>query len=159
MKGEALRKKRFYQFIRYYTLPVRNRSLLHTADRRDCLRVPPEEYRWNLDRFISEIRSAGAVPILITAPRASTLDARLVERGNISSVADGLRLHDEYAQYTREAAARNNAPLLDLHQLMRDPPLNRLFSGDGIHFTQDGLAFVAQALEAKLRELARSGGD
>lgn len=121
----------------------------------DLNRVPPDEYATTLKRFIDEIRSVGAVPILITAPRAKTLTELLVHNQQVVSVEDAIRQHDMYVEITRKVAAANNAPLLDLAAEMQGPDHAQLFSDDGIHMTYPGLEYIAAAIDAKLRSMVR----
>lgn len=143
---KALNRSRLYQFI------VSRRYVRQTPDRdRYVLRVPPEEYRQNLRMFVSEIRAIGAVPILITAPRAHELTRLLVINRQVVDLEDAYRLHDEYVEITRAVARETGAALLDLAALFQDAP--ELFSDDGIHLTREGRHRVAEELHRLLTKL------
>jgi lysophospholipase L1-like esterase len=116
-------------------------------------RVSEEEFRENLTKFVAEIRAVGAVPILLTAPRATTLSAHLASRQKqCITVAQATKAHDDYASIVREVAQEQNAALLDLHTIMAAEELQPLFQKDGIHFGLEGLAYVGgqiyEAVEA-----------
>jgi lysophospholipase L1-like esterase len=121
----------------------------------DLNRVPPEEYKNTLARFIREIRAAGAVPILITAPRAETLTPLLVHNGQATSVEQAVREHDRYVEITRKVAAETGTDLIDLAAEMQGAEHAHLFKDDGIHMTYPGLEFIAGAIDKKLREIVK----
>lgn len=125
-----------------------------TPDAHDRLRVPPDEYRRNLTRLVESIRASGAVPILITAPRAATLAEDLVPRGFARSIDEALALHDQYVAITREVATATGADLIDLAAILSGPEASALFSRDGIHFVDAGRAAIADAIFDALSELA-----
>lgn len=120
------------------------------------LRVAPEVYRATLETFVREIRDAGAVPILLTAPSRS-LTSALVRSQSIRSVEEGNHLHSEYVAITREVAVSTGAHLLDLAAMMEAEEYDDLFTKDGIHFNQSGLEFIAQRIHEKLVELGAVG--
>lgn len=119
-------------------------------------RVPPADYKATLTQFVKDIRAVGAVPLLITAPGRSLSEA-LVKRGFATRVEDAEAAHVVYLNITREVAAETKTPLLDLAAIMADSKYDALFSGDGIHFIQDGTDFIAQQLHSKLLELGAEG--
>lgn len=147
---EKLRRKRFFQLLVYAADPVRR--VARTGEGSDY-RVPPEEYRWNLKKLVAEIRSAGALPILVTAPRSSELDASLASGKQGRSVEEIIRAHDRYVAITREVAAASGADLVDLAAVLGGISTN-FFRGDGIHLTQEGLTRVAEELYAKLQAIS-----
>jgi lysophospholipase L1-like esterase len=153
---DALRRKRFGQLLVLLCTPGRTLAFRKAEG---CLRVPQEEYRTVMRRFIREIRAAGAVPIVITAPRASRLAEALVRDGEIVSVEEGIRLHDEYVRMTREVAALTRTPLLDLADgfVATGEDEWTLFKGDGIHQEKEGRIRIAERLYAKISELAAGG--
>ncbi len=113
-------------------------------------RVPPEDYQNTLRRFVAEIREAKAIPILITAPRRDAVPS-LKRHGNV--LIDYNAVHDEYAEYTRQVATELDVDLLDLHQKFSSPEYDVYFSNDGIHFHQEGLKKIADALDQKIRQV------
>jgi lysophospholipase L1-like esterase len=70
----------------------------------------PEDYRKNLEKFITETRSKKAVPVLITpvARRKFDKSGRTVES------------HEIYAPLVREVARQFNTPLVDLDAMSRE---------------------------------------
>ena len=123
----------------------------------DCYRVPPDEYAANLRRFVREIRDLGAVPVLMTAPRAPAIASNLVTCGNISSVPAGLRIHDQYVALTRTVARETGSRLIDLFDLFGNPGRTNLFSADGIHLRQAGLDSIASAIHQEVRRISLPG--
>jgi len=80
-------------------------------------RVPPDEYRDVLEDFISEIRAAGAIPLIITAARRNVIqnDGK-VDAGN--NKPDYNKVHDEYVEIARQTASKLDVDMLDLHKLL-----------------------------------------
>ena len=73
--GQLLRlleKKRCMQFLIWALNPTLRGMHAHTGR---VYRVPPEDYRATLTQFVKAIRAAGAVPVLITAPRRCLAEA------------------------------------------------------------------------------------
>lgn len=97
------------------------------------LRVPPETYREGLAGLVRKIRAAGAVPVVITAPRRA-LSEELLRKNYARDLGEAEAIHDEYIALTREVAAAENAPLFDLARLLEGPENDDLFAPDGIHF-------------------------
>jgi lysophospholipase L1-like esterase len=66
--------------------------------------TPPEEYKANLIRFVSETRSKKAMPVLLTPVARRKFDAagRIVET------------HEVYSAVVRSVAKDENVPLIDL---------------------------------------------
>lgn len=148
-----LKKKRFGEWL-LAQMPSEREQVISRED--GYLRVPPDEYAATLMRFVAEIRAAGAVPILITAPRRDRPSDMLVQRGNASSVEDIIRLHDQYVDLTRQVARESNVPLLDL--AAQFDPLDKgvLMQADGIHMTRAGLDLIADLLYDKLVQITRN---
>ena len=115
-------------------------------------RVPPDEYVAVMTEFVAAIRSIGARPLLITAPR------REVEPNQYKYPAEAAKIdfnlvHDQYVELTRLVAKQTNADLLDLHALAAAPKYDDCFSDDGIHFRQHGLEMIAKAIAHKIRDM------
>jgi len=155
---KRLFQRRIVQFLAYtlarQNLPVSIRGKVILKDAQQfgkCLRVPQNEYRTTMTEFVNEIRKAGAIPLLITAPRARTLTPLLVKQGQTTSVEEAIRLHDEYAGIVREVAGATGAPLLDLAgEAAEAETKERLFGDDGIHLTLPGREWVANRIHAKV---------
>ncbi len=149
----ALRPKRFGQLLLSFSS---QRGMVQITSETG-FRVPSEEYRQTLALFVAEVRSAGATPILMTAPRAATLSRALVRRHQASSVDAAIRAHDEYNEILREIAAQTDTPLIDLARKLSGDEHAGLFSSDGIHFnSQDGISRIAEEVYPMIRELAKS---
>lgn len=150
--AEALQRKRLFAGLARLQ---RTDGAAENVPGRDY-RVPPELYRATLARLIRDIREAGAVPLVITAPRRELTDA-LVGSGHADNPDAAEQAHDQYVAITREVAAAEKAELLDLAQQFTGPEYDALFSRDGIHFQQPGIEAIASAIHAKLMEMGASG--
>ncbi len=96
-------------------------------------RVPPDAYRETLGELVAAVRAAGAVPVLITAPRRAQ-KPELFDKAYARSMAEAEQMHDRYVDLTRDAARQQHVTLLDLAQLLAGPECDRFFAPDGIHF-------------------------
>lgn len=160
-----LLRKRVFQFLFHVMSPFSNAIMVNRGDAqdkalKDSPRVPPDEYRLTLRRYVAEIRAAGAIPILITAPRRAELPYLLVENGQAVTLEEVIKLHDQYAQITRDVAMECAAPLLDLEAVFPKSNNPRLLGDDGIHLTLTGRKRVASEIYDKIVEIAggmRSG--
>jgi DNA sulfur modification protein DndE len=122
------------------------------------------DYRKNLERYIAEIRSKGANPLLITPVMRRKFD----EKGNF------VDQHGDYPAVVKEVGKAQRVPVLDLHASSRDmivqqgvaesrlmflnvPP--RVWEHypegkeDNTHFTRYGAACMASLVAAGLRTL------
>jgi len=131
--------KGFYEFFSHRLV---GEMLLHALDRRHQwsvegeaaqVRVPPETFRDNMRLFVSEVRSIGATPILVTAPRRQLPDS-YVKGGYARTVEEFAKQHDDYAQIVRDVAHETGAPLLDLQRLLAGPECDSYFASDKVHF-------------------------
>lgn len=147
---EALHKKRFYALL------VRLARCQAVSADNKTFRVPPDRYALTLKELIAAIRKADAIPLVITAPRRA-MDARLVRSGHARSPGEAEQAHDRYVDLTKSAARETGAELLDLAALFAGAECDALFSGDGIHFTEEGLQRIAETIHGKLREMAADG--
>ncbi|MDA0577763.1 MAG: GDSL-type esterase/lipase family protein [Verrucomicrobia bacterium] len=123
------------------------------TDVRTGLRVPPEEYAEALATLVEEIQADGAIPVVLTAPRARTISRRIVHGGLTRSVEEAIELHDQYADITRHVARGTGARLFDLAALFTEPSH---FSDDGIHYTDDGIRHLAQLLHGEIIDVIRT---
>lgn len=154
---DALRDSRLFQAMVHLLKPPPQREWTPTADDETVLRVPPAEYTWILQQLIREIRGLGAVPILMTAPRAESLTPLLVRNGQTRDLQAVVRLHDEYAALTRRVAADHGVRMLDLAELFSGPESAHLFADDGIHLQRTGRIRIAEELHWLLRDMADAG--
>ena len=162
---ELLRHKRIFRLVVWTLNPI---HLVATRTHGDARvpRVAPDEYHSTLKSFVSEIRAAGAIPVLITAPRRS-LNHGVIAKKYVRSIEQGHRTHDEYVEITRRVAMESNVELLDLASLFTNEVYNGCFARDGIHFdyyaqeeymtndppSQPGLMHVAKELDRKMRQI------
>src|SRR6476660_3533503 len=66
----------------------------------------PEEFSSNLDRFVKEVRSKDATPVLITPVARRKFDSS----GNI------IDTHQQYSQLIRDVTRKDNVALIDLDE-------------------------------------------
>lgn len=123
-----------------------------TARKKADFRVPPDDYVKVLTEFVKEIRAVGATPILITAPRRDVFPTKNLFPEEAAKLSFN-KVHDQYADLTRQVAGTLGVDLLDLHQRFADPKYDAFFLPDGIHFTQEGLVEIARAIDAAIRAM------
>jgi lysophospholipase L1-like esterase len=146
----ALQEKRWYVLL----LTGSHSLESHLRGAAPAVRVAPEEYEAALRDLCEEIRAAGAVPIVITAARATHLPRMLVQRKHAVSIEEAVRLHDEYVAITRRVAGETGSPMLDLAaELSGETAGEDVFMGDGIHFRQTGLETIGRAIHRRIKEL------
>jgi len=156
--ASVLREKRFFQYLMHRLQPDRAvRKTDAPATPGQGPRVPPDDYERTLRQFVGEIRKAGAVPLLITAPRAQAVSRYFVHRQLARSVDELQEAHDAYNDIVRKVAAETGAPMLDLAGIVAREAPPDLFIRDGVHFTQDGLGWIAQRIYDKVAEMAAAG--
>lgn len=68
--------------------------------------TPPEVFRNNLIRFVSDVRAKNAVPVLLTP----------VMRRKFDTAGKLLDTHGEYPDIVRSVAAENKVDLIDMHR-------------------------------------------
>lgn len=91
-------KKGDYVFIEFgHNDAAKNRTERYT---------PPEDYRRNLVRFITEVREKNAIPVLLTP----VMRRRFDNDGRFQDT------HGEYPDIVRAVAAEHNTPLIDMHR-------------------------------------------
>jgi lysophospholipase L1-like esterase len=69
--------------------------------------TPPADYRQNLVRFISDVRSKGGFPVLLTP----------VMRRRFDKDGKFYDTHGEYPEIVRAVAREQHVPLIDMHRL------------------------------------------
>ena len=69
--------------------------------------TPPEDYRRNLIRFISDVRAKGGFPVLLTP----------VMRRRFDKDGKFYDTHGEYPDIVRSVAKDQDAPLIDMHRM------------------------------------------
>jgi lysophospholipase L1-like esterase len=91
-------KKGDYVFIEFgHNDAAKNRTERYT---------PPDDYRRNLVRFITEVRDKDAIPVLLTP----VMRRRFDKDGQFQDS------HGEYPDIVRAVAAEHKAPLIDMHR-------------------------------------------
>jgi lysophospholipase L1-like esterase len=106
-------------------------------------------FGWYLQRYITEIKSRGAVPIVCTlVPR------NIWENGKIA------RPRDSHADWARQVAASQNVALLDMHELiarqydpMDEARVTELFADKRVHTTREGAEMSAGIVVSAIRGL------
>jgi len=127
------------------------------GDTTQSLRVPPAEYKATLARLVAAVRTTGARPMLITAPRATRL-SRVLPRRHSAPIEILQARHDQYVELTREVAAQEGAALLDAAAVFEaDPRRNAYFRGDGIHLRLAGRARMAELIYDALNGMTPEG--
>jgi lysophospholipase L1-like esterase len=122
--------KRIFTFISTVANPARR---WRPGPDNRAPRVPPDAYCQTLEQLVAAVRAAGAVPILITAPRRAQT-AELFDKAYARSMTEAEQMHDQYVGLTRDVARRQHVTLLDLAALFAGPECDGYFSHDGIHF-------------------------
>jgi lysophospholipase L1-like esterase len=165
---QLLQHKRCVQFLAWTLNPTLRGMRAHTGL---VYRVPPDDYRATLFEFVKAIRAAGAVPVLITAPRRH-LEEGLVAKHYAHTVAQAEQDHDKYVAIVREVARARNVIVCDLAAQFAGRECDGYFSPDGIHMDlyreesgiqqlvpperQPGLMHIAEALQRTLQDVVRS---
>jgi len=145
---EHLKDKRLFMFISW----LRSRpGSLEPTRKEPGFRVPPKQYRAVLQKFITDIRAAGARPLVIMAPRRDANQRTREEFADIEM--DFNKVHDQYLEITRQVAEEENADLLDLQHMFASTQYDKCFEDDRIHMKQPGLTHVATALYQKIQEM------
>lgn len=126
--------------------------------------APQTDYRKNLIRYISEIRSKGANPVLLTPVMRRKFD----ETGNF------IDTHGEYPGVVKEVGKQQNVPVLDIHAKSQEVIVKLgvkeskyLFMNlekntwknylngkeDNTHFTPYGAEVIASLVAGEIRDL------
>lgn len=114
--------------------------------------VPPSAFEANLLKISAEVRRAGAVPVLLTAPAAFGPDTppdRYFNGGWAGPRALLEPKHQLYADAVRRVAADHSIILVDCAR--RVPADPRLFLADGYHPNRAGQRAIAETIVATLR--------
>lgn len=125
-------------------------------DSQALVRVSPEEYRQNMRLFVQKIRAAGAIPILVTAPRRA-IPQSYVRSGYARTTKEFEDQHDQYAQIARDVARETGAALLDLRTLMAGPDCDGFFARDAVHldfYDSEGQMKCGEKDQPGLRRIA-----
>jgi lysophospholipase L1-like esterase len=149
---EWLRDLRWGQLLLKSRLAWRARSQGPSEER-----VPPADFRRNLEQMVRLAVRAESVPVIVTAPsdhEVGAEPARLSPRW-IEDLSRLVPLHRQYVDIARDVAAREGALLCDLAQRFDALPPEQKhasFAVDGIHLTLAGdrraAAWLRECLEA-----------
>lgn len=122
------------------------------------------DYRWNLIRFVTDTRSRGGIPVLITP----------VNRRKFSPEGRFIDQHGAYPEVVREVAREYSVPLIDLHARSRElleelgpekseslflraaPGIYKAYpegKADNTHFTRNGACAVARLVVQELQRI------
>jgi len=123
----------------------------------DVARVSVEEYSRNIEAIGALVEAEGGSVLLLTAP--TSMYSLGVPDYLIPTFAKDARAvldqHRAYNDVVRAVAAQRGWRLLDLAQELPADRVEELISGDRIHFTDAGLAWVAGAIAEELPKLRR----
>lgn len=113
------------------------------------VRVPLDHYRENLRAIRHAFARRGTPVVFVTAPsahRTRGVPAYLIEMNFARNPLAVVRMHRRYVDTTRDVASEDSASdLLDLVARVEDAEdADAFFREDGIHFTDDGLRWVAE---------------
>lgn len=124
----------------------------------------PEEYRYNLNKFVREIREKGANPIICTP----------VQRRKFDSLGVFVDTHGEYPSIARQLAQMLDVPLIDMQQKSQELIVNAGVEGskelflhckpgeytrfpegkeDNTHFSEYGARLMAGLFVEGLKEI------
>jgi lysophospholipase L1-like esterase len=126
--------------------------------------TPPDDYKANLARFITEIRNKKANPVLLTP----------VSRRQFDSAGHIKETHELYSNLVREVARKYNVPFIDMDEKSKDllqkfgPENSKLLfmqlepgehpnypdgRNDNTHFNELGARKIAQLVLTGIKEL------
>jgi lysophospholipase L1-like esterase len=124
----------------------------------------PQEFRENLEKYVTASRSKGAFPVLLTP----------VARRKFDSTGSIVGTHDQYAAIVREVANAHNVPLIDMDKKSQallqqlGPEASKLLflwlkpdehpnypagKQDDTHFNELGARMMAQLVLADIKTL------
>ena len=155
--GQVYSRWRALQLARKALAP-----LLGDAKLLDLQRVPPESFKDNLVR-IGRMCSERKIPVIFATEPSSYsrlgVPDYVVESRYAVSRESAAALYREYNELIREVSARDAGwHLADLDSIISGREnVGKIFTGDGIHFSADGLSLVAGIEAGIIRELTGCG--
>lgn len=149
-----IHRLRLYQAINKSIHAIQLKSLAGEIRAANRVRVPLDQYEFNLEQIIEIARNNDAEPILLTFPQnfkpGGAMD--FFAEHHILVDYDTFRAdHARYVEATRGVAAKAGVPLVDLEKNFpaeRDP----LFITDGIHHTHAGREEIVRQMAAVILE-------
>jgi len=116
----------------------------------DVVRIPAKKYRDNINYIVDEQSRYGTDVILLTAPTSfyyNDVPDFIISSGLATSKKSAIAKHREYNEIIREIAKNKNIDLLDAEKLINEfKNRDSLFLKDGIHFSPDGLNYMASLI-------------
>lgn len=106
------------------------------------LRVSEADFRKNLWEIVETAKSAGIIPVLLTAPSSHRVgkEPAYLRQRHLKDLRQLVPLHQRYVEIVREVAKEQGVPLCDLAADFAALPESELvekdFSKDGIHLTK-----------------------
>jgi lysophospholipase L1-like esterase len=117
-------------------------------------RVPLDDYVRNVRALARDARSAGIVPVFITAPsnHVTGREPAYLAKRHLRSLAELVPLHEAYLRATRDAAYSEGARVCDAAARFAalPAPHDAYFQRDGIHLTEAGDTVMARTVAACL---------
>jgi lysophospholipase L1-like esterase len=151
MLARATRDSRLLQAMNW----LRSRTS-STGKPIDALRVPIDEYEHNLKEIERTFREVGTSVVFVTAPTshyALGVPPYLLLLHFVDSAESAIKLHRAYNDVVRKVAKETGSVLLDLEaEAEKRSDLGTLFTGDGIHFTDAGKAWIGELVAQCIRE-------
>ena len=148
------RRSRILQAIRALAVGGSGSSAAGTPI--DANRVPPAQFRANLEQIVARFRTAGTRPLLVTLPSLHTVTgapAYLVETGLARTTDDVVKQHQEYNAIVRQVAAAAGIDCVDLEvRALAQSEGDALFMADGIHLTERGRLWMALEIADAVRQ-------
>jgi lysophospholipase L1-like esterase len=121
-----------------------------------ALRVPIEQYEHNLREIERTFRDSGTPVVFVTAPTSHYklgVPPYLLLLHFVDSAESAIKLHRAYNDVVRKVAKETRSVLLDLEaEAEKRTDVGALFTGDGIHFTDAGNAWIGERVAQCIRE-------
>ena len=117
-------------------------------------RVPPSQYRQNLEDLVSIARSWSALPVLATEPENLGAETEQYLENNQFIAPENRNnkaRHTRYNEIVREVATNSKVALLDIEEEFVRRPRDFMLEPDGIHLTGRGHNHVARLILGVLR--------
>ncbi len=122
----------------------------------DRARVPLDHFRRNLNEIGDHLEALGITVVAVTPPTAHPrlgVPQYLIDDGFVTSAAQALEWHEQYCGALREIASERGWLLVDLAMRVEEQrDVGSLFILDGIHFSNKGLEWVADAIAATISD-------
>jgi lysophospholipase L1-like esterase len=159
----GLLHSRLYAFMKRFltttmeALPRRSPLPPFLTSRDEALagvRVPPDEFAFNLRLMIREARDAGILPVVMNAPRGEAkpslvrgpaLGIFVQVAAGYATLEDIFRVHDRYNAIAKRVAEEENAPFVDLDAAFAAAGRADLFGPtEAIHPDEKGNRLIAR---------------